>query len=302
MKLTIPDREFGGYIFDCDGTLADTMPLHYRAWTRIVGELGGTFPKELFYRLGGKPTAQILCLLRDEHGLKVGDVHAAAVRKEEYFLEMIDEVKPIEAVVQFARRWHGVKPLAVASGGFHRQIERTLEALKIRLLFSAVVCAEDYARGKPYPDPFLIFSCDLYAQIQLMHSHMPISGCSEPEAGAAATFQHGKEAEAAVDRHGLILAAETRIMGMTSETRRYGNNVGNESGNARLRRVQARGGFEVAGAGEVRLSSTRLQELRIGNRYRARVPKNIRRYLGSNARCDQGHAGSGIGQKETVAS
>jgi beta-phosphoglucomutase-like phosphatase (HAD superfamily) len=155
MKLTIPDGEFGGYIFDCDGTLADTMPLHYRAWTRIVGELGGTFPKELFYRLGGKPTAQILSLLREEHGLKVGDVHAAAVRKEEYFLEMIDEVKPIEAVVQFARRWYGVKPLAVASGGFHRQIERTLEALKIRLLFSAVVCAEDYARGKPYPDPFL---------------------------------------------------------------------------------------------------------------------------------------------------
>jgi beta-phosphoglucomutase-like phosphatase (HAD superfamily) len=65
MKLAIPDREFGGYIFDCDGTLADTMPLHYRAWTRIAAELGGTFPIEL---------------------------------------EMIDEVKPIEAVVQFARR------------------------------------------------------------------------------------------------------------------------------------------------------------------------------------------------------
>jgi len=68
---------------------------------------------------------------------------------------MIDEVKPIEAVVQFARRWYGIKPLAVASGGFHRQIEQTLEALKIRLLFGAVVCAEDYTRGKPCPDPFL---------------------------------------------------------------------------------------------------------------------------------------------------
>ena len=54
--LLIPDREFGGYIFDCDGTLADTMPLHYRAWTRLVQELGGSFPEELFYQLGGRPT------------------------------------------------------------------------------------------------------------------------------------------------------------------------------------------------------------------------------------------------------
>jgi len=155
MKLAIPDREFSGYIFDCDGTLADTMPLHYRAWTRIVAELGGTFPMELFYQLGGRPTAQILRLLRDEHGLKVGDVQSAAERKEEYFLEMIDEVRPIEAVVQVARRWYGIKPLAVASGGFRRQIERTLDVLGIRSLFSAVVCAGDYARGKPFPDPFL---------------------------------------------------------------------------------------------------------------------------------------------------
>src|ERR1700685_1858042 len=118
MKLVVPDRAFGGYIFDCDGTLADSMPLHYRAWTRLVAELGGSFPEELFYRSGGKPTVQILAMLRDERGLKVGDLQCAAARKEEYFLETVDQVKPIEAVVQIARQWHGIKPLAVASGGF----------------------------------------------------------------------------------------------------------------------------------------------------------------------------------------
>ena len=66
MNLVIPSGDFGGYIFDCDGTLADTMPLHYRAWTRIVAELGGSFPEDLFYQLGGKPSAQILRLLRDD--------------------------------------------------------------------------------------------------------------------------------------------------------------------------------------------------------------------------------------------
>jgi beta-phosphoglucomutase family hydrolase len=155
MNLVIPSGDFGGYIFDCDGTLADTMPLHYRAWTRIVAELGGSFPEDLFYQLGGKPSAQILRLLRDEHGLKVGDVQKTAERKEEYFLEMIHEVKPIEAVLQIARRWYRIKPMAVASGGFRRQIEQTLDALGIRSLFNAVVCVEDYARGKPFPDPFL---------------------------------------------------------------------------------------------------------------------------------------------------
>jgi beta-phosphoglucomutase family hydrolase len=156
MKLIIPDREFDGYIFDCDGTLADTMPLHFRAWTRIIGELGGSFAEEAFYQTGGKPTEGILESLRDEHGLRVDDVQKAAQRKEEYFLEMIHEVKPIEAVVRIARRLSGVKPLAVASGGFHRQIDLTLDALGIRSLFNAVVCVEDYARGKPFPDPFLV--------------------------------------------------------------------------------------------------------------------------------------------------
>jgi HAD superfamily hydrolase (TIGR01509 family) len=155
MILEIPERQFAGYIFDCDGTLADTMPLHYRAWRRLVEEHGGSFSEELFYQLGGKPTQQILELLRDEHGLKVADTYGAALRKEGYFLDMIHQVAPIEPVVRIARQWHTIKPLAVVSGGFRRNVELTLEAIGIRALFDVLVCVEDYARGKPFPDPFL---------------------------------------------------------------------------------------------------------------------------------------------------
>jgi beta-phosphoglucomutase family hydrolase len=155
VTLVIPERAFGGYIFDCDGTLADTMPLHYRAWKRLVEELGGSFSEELFYQWGGKPTEQILELLRDEYGLNVGDTVSAAKRKEEYFLQTMHQVGPIEPVLQVARRWHTIKPLAVASGGFRRNVEMTLEAIGIRALFDVVVCVEDYARGKPFPDAFL---------------------------------------------------------------------------------------------------------------------------------------------------
>lgn len=155
MQLHVPDRTFGGYIFDCDGTLADTMPLHYRAWKRMVEENGGQFSEDLFYSLGGMPTEAIIELLNAKHGLRVANVPEAAERKEEYFLELIAEVKPIEPVLLIAQRLHKTVPMAVASGGYRKYVERTLEAIGIRHLFDAVVCAEDYARGKPHPDPFL---------------------------------------------------------------------------------------------------------------------------------------------------
>ena len=155
MQLHLPDRRFDGYIFDCDGTLADNMPLHYRAWKRMVEENGGEMSEELFYRLGGIPTGTIIEMLNAEHGLKVNDVAAAAHLKETYYLELIPEVTPIEPVLQIVRSLYGKVPMAVASGGYRLYVEKTLNALGIRHFFSAVVCAEDYARGKPYPDPFL---------------------------------------------------------------------------------------------------------------------------------------------------
>jgi HAD superfamily hydrolase (TIGR01509 family) len=155
MKLLMPDRPFGGYIFDCDGTLADTMPLHFRAWTRLVEESGGAFSEDFFYSLGGRPTEQILELLRDRHGLRIVDPHAAALRKEGYFLELLHEVKPIEPVLDIARRLRGVAPLAVASGGMRQYVELTLQAIGIQEWFGTIVCVEDYLRPKPFPDPFL---------------------------------------------------------------------------------------------------------------------------------------------------
>lgn len=155
MTLEVPNRLFSGYIFDCDGTLADTMPLHFRAWQQLVAELGGSFSEEFFYSLGGKPTEQILQLLRDAQGLQVSDFAATVLRKEEYFLALLHEVTPIAAVVAVARRMYGVAPLAVASGGLRKYVELTLTAIGIRQLFDVVICKEDTARAKPFPDPFL---------------------------------------------------------------------------------------------------------------------------------------------------
>jgi HAD superfamily hydrolase (TIGR01509 family) len=155
LKLEIPAREFGGYIFDCDGTLADNMPLHYRAWSLAMADFGGQYPEELFYEWGGRPTANIVAALNERFGLSM-DVESVVHKKEEYYFQLIPEVAPMEEVVGFAQSLRGNSPLAVASGGHRALVVATLRALGIEDWFDAVVCAEDYDRGKPHPDPFLL--------------------------------------------------------------------------------------------------------------------------------------------------
>lgn len=154
MKLEIPTHPFEGYIFDCDGTIADTMPIHYRAWSRAMEEFGGRFPEDLFYQLGGMPTAEIVRVLNEKFDL-VLEVEAVVHRKERWYLENVHEVLPVMPVLEIARGMHGVKPLAIASGGHREMVEATLKAIDSMDMFDAIVCAEDYERGKPFPDPFL---------------------------------------------------------------------------------------------------------------------------------------------------
>lgn len=155
MTEWIPPAGIRGLIFDCDGTLADTMPVHYVAWTAMLGRHGIPFPETRFYELGGVPTAQIIRILSKEYGVPVFDVNAMVIEKESAFLENLHAVRPIEKVIAVAKRFRGVMPIAVASGGYRETITRTLEMLKIRDWFDAMVTAEDTTRHKPEPDVFL---------------------------------------------------------------------------------------------------------------------------------------------------
>ena len=145
---------FKGLIFDCDGTLADTMPLHWIAWQAITAKHGLHFPEERFYSYGGVPTRDILKVLSDEQGIDL-DPLAVSREKEEVYLPLMNRVTPIEVVVQVARENYGKVPMAVASGGMKPIIEQVLNHLGIRHLFHAVVTSEDVVRQKPAPDIFL---------------------------------------------------------------------------------------------------------------------------------------------------
>ncbi len=144
----------GGIIFDCDGTLADTMPLHWRAWQIVTARHNIHLPIDRFYSLGGIPSREILRMLSVEQGLAL-DHLAVAREKEAEYLPLIAQVEPINAVVGIARNNYGKVPLAVASGGTHRTIEMVLDHLGIRGLFQTVVTSEEVLRHKPAPDIFL---------------------------------------------------------------------------------------------------------------------------------------------------
>src|SRR5262245_39171837 len=143
-----------GIIFDCDGTLADTMPLHWQAWHAVTQKHGIVFSEERFYRLGGIPSRHILQMLREEQHLAI-DPLAVSKEKEAAYLEMLRHVEPIEVVVNVAREHAGKVPMAVASGGTKTVIEKVLVHLDIRNLFGAVVTSEDVVHQKPAPDIFL---------------------------------------------------------------------------------------------------------------------------------------------------
>ncbi len=143
-----------GIIFDCDGTLADTMPLHWRAWQVIAQRHRFSFTKDRFYSLGGIPSRDILKVLSAEQALPL-DPLVVAREKEAEYLSLIAQVEPIHMVVNVARENFGKVPLAVASGGTKRSIGQVLDHLGIRDLFQAVVTSEDVVNQKPAPDVFL---------------------------------------------------------------------------------------------------------------------------------------------------
>jgi len=143
-----------GLIFDCDGTLADTMPLHWRAWQVISAKYKLDFPIDRFYSLGGVPSPDILKMLAAEQGIMLDHVEAGHEKENEY-LPFLSRVEPIHAVVEIAKANFGKIPMAVASGGTQPIITKVLEHLKIRHLFNAVVTSEMVRRQKPAPDIFL---------------------------------------------------------------------------------------------------------------------------------------------------
>jgi beta-phosphoglucomutase family hydrolase len=155
MMLPLPPGSFKAYLFDCDGTIADSMPLHYIAWKRALGEWNCEFSKELFYAWGGMSVAEIISALNRERDLKM-PVQQVSHRKEELYFENLDQLKAVPEVMEHIEASYGRIPFAVVSGSTRDSVTRSLNALKILDRFETLVCAGDYQKSKPDPEPFLL--------------------------------------------------------------------------------------------------------------------------------------------------
>jgi len=155
MKLELPARPFQAYLFDCDGTIADSMPLHYIAWKQTLSEQGCDFPEDLFYAWGGMPVHEIISTLNRRQGLAM-DVEAVAVRKENLYYEFLPRLTAVPEVLEVIEASHGSLPFAVVSGSTRESVAASLESLKLLDKFDTLVCAGDYQRSKPHPEAFLL--------------------------------------------------------------------------------------------------------------------------------------------------
>jgi HAD superfamily hydrolase (TIGR01509 family) len=160
MKLILPEGSFRAYLFDCDGTVADSMPLHYLAWKKALGELNCEFEEELFYAWGGMPVVEIISTLNARHGLSM-PVEVVSRRKEGLYFELLPQLKAVPEVLELIETEHGRTPFAVVSGSTRESVTASLISLNLLDRFDALVCAGDYRKSKPDPESFLLAAARL---------------------------------------------------------------------------------------------------------------------------------------------
>jgi beta-phosphoglucomutase len=142
-------------IFDFDGTLVDTMPIHFEAYRRVFDEMGLELTRaDFFDNIGGKAPETIPRFLRGRAApLTVQEIHARKRATLDVLLESVEI--PVLATAALLPWLHGLVPIAIASSGSRPGIEKILARLGWEKYFRAVICGEDVPNGKPAPDLFL---------------------------------------------------------------------------------------------------------------------------------------------------
>ncbi|MFV0365432.1 MAG: HAD family hydrolase [Mangrovibacterium sp.] len=143
-----------GLIFDFDGTLFDTMPTHFIAWRNAVSPYGIDFTTELFDSLAGIPVYGTIEELNRRFGTTMNPVEVGDKKEAEYAKSM-HLVKPIDAVLDVVKAFHGKLPMAVGTGGWRSLTEGVLKLHQLDTFFEGIVTSEDVTKHKPHPETFL---------------------------------------------------------------------------------------------------------------------------------------------------
>ena len=154
MKKLEVNSKAKALIFDLDGTLADTMPVHFMAYKNILEEYSIDFTPELFATLAGIPAVETIRKLNEIFG-KMMDPEKTGYRKEREYEKIMYKMKPVDPVVELAIRYHGKMPMAIGTGGHRRLAWKSLEILKLDQYFDILVSTDDVTHPKPHPETFL---------------------------------------------------------------------------------------------------------------------------------------------------
>jgi beta-phosphoglucomutase-like phosphatase (HAD superfamily) len=152
-KIAVP-KFIKGLIFDCDGTLVDSMPLHIQAWEHAITSMGGAWDPPFFSAKKGMPEAEIIALYNAHYSARF-DSEEMLAAKHRFFHAHASQFKPIPYVVDIVHEYSGTLPMAVASGGTRNNVEMELDAIHIRTCFQEILTADDAIKPKPSPDLFL---------------------------------------------------------------------------------------------------------------------------------------------------
>jgi beta-phosphoglucomutase family hydrolase len=176
-----------GLIFDIDGTLIDTMPIHFQAWQEVAGRFGFDYPEELFYKLAGMPTGDIIQYINKSQG-KALDPETLVKTKNEAYLRLNSAIRVIQPVLEIVRENYGKIPMALGTGEYRDVALVNLKVTGIDHYFKGLVAADDVVNSKPDPETFL--KC-----AQLMN--VPPEACQ--------VFEDGEAGLEAAKRAGMIV-------------------------------------------------------------------------------------------------
>ncbi|MGS3176094.1 HAD family hydrolase [Aeromonas sanarellii] len=147
-------EQYDALIFDMDGTLVDSMPLHLDAWEQTSAEFGLPFDRAQLNEYGGIPTRKIVAMLAEQHGLTI-DVEAFALRKVALYLAQIDRVSVFPAMWELVKGCHGKVPMGIGTGSTRAHAAHILRQTGLDAFIPVLVSADDVVNHKPHPDTFL---------------------------------------------------------------------------------------------------------------------------------------------------
>jgi len=148
--------QYDALIFDMDGTLVDSGQLHEFAWSKTLEKYGIPVDRLLMRSLAGVPTKGTIEILLEKFNISVD---ATLDEMNDFKEKLVHEnmhkyVKPT-ALIEIAKKYHGVKPMAIGTGAYTQEATTILQLCGLDSYVTVIVGADQVQNPKPAPDTFL---------------------------------------------------------------------------------------------------------------------------------------------------